>query len=90
MGDEGQATHRCPRHSRSYAPRFGLYTVNILTDPRLIRHATGAVATYHKLIRNRGVPSDFQPAERPMLANCSTASVAPQDRATCVAAATGT
>jgi beta-glucosidase len=73
----------------SYTPRFGLYTVNVLTDPRLIRHPTGAVATYRNLIRNRGVPRGFVPAERPTLANCATPSVAPQDRATCGAAAAG-
>jgi beta-glucosidase len=71
----------------SYAPRLGLYTVNIRTDKRLVRHPTAAVPTYHRLIADRGVPSAFLPTERPLLANCSTLAVAPQDQATCRAAA---
>jgi beta-glucosidase len=73
----------------SYAPRFGLYTVNIRTDPRLIRHPTAAVLTYRHLIRGHGVPRGFRPTERPTLANCATPAVAPQDQATCRAAAAG-
>jgi beta-glucosidase len=71
----------------SYAPRFGLYTVNILTDPRLSRRPTPAVPTYRHLIDRRGVPVGFPPAERPTLANCATPGVASQDKATCGAAA---
>jgi beta-glucosidase len=73
----------------SYAPRFGLYTVNVLTDPQLIRRPTDAVATYSRLIRDGGVPSAFRPTARPALTNCATASVAPEDRATCQTAAAG-
>ena len=39
----------------SYTPRFGLYRVDVLTDPRLIRHATPAVAVYRRITRHRGV-----------------------------------
>jgi beta-glucosidase len=34
----------------TYEPRFGLYTVDVLTDPTLTRHPTDAVATYAALI----------------------------------------
>ena len=71
----------------SYSPRFGLYTVNVLTDPRLVRHPTAAVATYRQLIHDRGVPTGFAPTERPTLADCATTAVAIQDQATCRAAA---
>jgi beta-glucosidase len=73
----------------SYAPRFGLYTVNVRSDRRLMRHPTAAVATYRHLINARGLPSSFHPAERPNAANCATLSVAPQDRGACQAAAAG-
>ena len=73
----------------SYAPRFGLYTVNVATDPHLVRHPTAAVATYRSLIRARGVAAGFRPTERPVLADCATATVAPPDRATCRATAAG-
>lgn len=73
----------------SYTPRFGLYTVNILTDPELVRHPTDAVDTYKTLIHDRGVASTFLPSERPAASNCVTSSVAPEDRAICQAAAAG-
>jgi beta-glucosidase len=73
----------------SYSARFGLYTVNVRTDPRLTRHPTAAVSTYHQVIHGRGVPGGFRPTERPSVANCDTPSVAPQDRAACLAAAGG-
>lgn len=41
----------------SYGPRFGLYTVNVLTDPALARIPTGAVEAYRSIIRARGVPA---------------------------------
>ena len=47
----------------SYAPRFGLYTVDVTTDPTLARRPTAAVAAYRALIRNRGVPVDYRPAK---------------------------
>ena len=38
-----------------YGPRFGLYTVDVLTDPELKRKPTPAVAAYRDIIRNGGV-----------------------------------
>ena len=43
----------------SYTPRFGLYRVDALTDPRLIRHPTPAVALYRRIARHRGVTADL-------------------------------
>lgn len=71
----------------SYGARFGLYTVNIRSDPRLVRHPTAAVVTYRRAIAARGVPTGFRPTERPTLADCATEAVAPPDRAACRAAA---
>ena len=34
----------------TYEPRFGLYTVDVLTDPALTRRATDAVSTYAQII----------------------------------------
>jgi beta-glucosidase len=53
----------------SYAPRFGLYTVNT-SDPALIRHPTDAVATYKQIVADRGVPKGYTPVLEP--AFCST------------------
>jgi beta-glucosidase len=44
-----------------YGPRFGLYTVDVLTDPELKRVPTAAVAAYREIIRDRGVGQDYQP-----------------------------
>ncbi len=74
----------------SYSARFGLYTVNVRTDPRLVRRPTAAVGTYRHLIDSRGLPGGFRPAERPTPADCATTAVAPPDRATCRSAAAGT
>ncbi|MFJ4656935.1 family 1 glycosylhydrolase [Nocardia sp. NPDC088792] len=49
----------------SYTPRFGLYTVNVLTDPTLKRIPTDAVDTYRDIIAHNGVPADYQPARPP-------------------------
>jgi beta-glucosidase len=38
-----------------YGPRFGLYSVDVLTDPTLERKPTAAVAVYREIIRNGGV-----------------------------------
>jgi len=38
-----------------YGPRFGLYTVDVLTDPELKRKPTPAVAEYRDIIRQGGV-----------------------------------
>jgi beta-glucosidase len=57
----------------SYRPRFGLYTVDALTDPSLTRHPTDAVATYRSLISAHGVPAGYQPVKPP--AFCSVVSL---------------
>ncbi|MBW8485209.1 family 1 glycosylhydrolase [Actinomadura parmotrematis] len=49
----------------SYRPRFGLYTVNVRTDPALVRRPTDAVAAYRSIIAARGVPSGYVPKRRP-------------------------
>ncbi|GGV19516.1 putative glycosyl hydrolase (beta-glucosidase) [Actinomadura cremea] len=49
----------------SYQPRFGLYTVDVLTDPSLTRRPTEAVPTYRSLIAQRGVPSGYVPVRKP-------------------------
>lgn len=45
----------------SYTPRFGLYTVDVKTDPKLARVATPAVAAYRTIIANNGVPATYVP-----------------------------
>jgi len=45
----------------SYTPRFGLYTVNVPTDPFLTRIPTAAVPAYREIIRNNGVAPDYRP-----------------------------
>jgi beta-glucosidase len=49
----------------SYRPRFGLYTVDALTDPALTRRPTDAVAAYRQLIANHGVPAGYTPVRPP-------------------------
>ncbi|MDH6679511.1 beta-glucosidase [Rhodococcus sp. LBL1] len=49
----------------TYRPRFGLYTVDALTDPTLTRRATDAVATYRTIIADGGVPADYRPVMPP-------------------------
>ncbi|WP_037559845.1 family 1 glycosylhydrolase [Spirillospora albida] len=49
----------------SYRPRFGLYTVDVRTDPALTRRPTDAVPTYRTIIANRGVPKGYVPVRRP-------------------------
>jgi beta-glucosidase len=49
----------------SYRPRFGLYTVDALTDPTLTRRPTDAVATYRSLISGHGVPTGYTPVKPP-------------------------
>ncbi|TDC80651.1 family 1 glycosylhydrolase [Actinomadura sp. 7K507] len=49
----------------SYRPRFGLYTVDVLTDPSLKRRPTDAVPTYRSIIADRGVPSGYVPVRKP-------------------------
>ncbi|HEX6357577.1 family 1 glycosylhydrolase [Actinophytocola sp.] len=57
----------------SYRPRFGLYTVDALTDPTLTRRPTDAVATYRALITGHGVPAGYAPVKPP--AFCSIVSL---------------
>ncbi|MFE3191289.1 family 1 glycosylhydrolase [Nocardia sp. NPDC059240] len=49
----------------SYTPRFGLYTVNVRTDPDLNRIPTDAVDTYRDIIAQDGVAADYLPARPP-------------------------
>ncbi|GAB2734561.1 glycoside hydrolase family 1 protein [Amycolatopsis magusensis] len=49
----------------SYRPRFGLYTVDALTDPALTRRPTEAVPAYRDLISGAGVPAGYLPKRRP-------------------------
>lgn len=50
----------------SYQPRFGLYTVDVTTDPTLTRKPTDAVDAYRCVIRNNGVPAGYQPVRSRM------------------------
>lgn len=45
----------------NYRNRFGLYTVDVLTDPTLTRRPTDAVATYREVIAAGGVAGDYRP-----------------------------
>ena len=45
----------------TYAPRFGLYTVNVLKDPTLKRIPTAAVPAYRDIIRDHGVAPGYRP-----------------------------
>jgi len=49
----------------SYRPRFGLYRVDVNTDPDLVRRPTKAVRTYRTLIARGGVDSSYSPPGRP-------------------------
>ncbi|MET7770583.1 family 1 glycosylhydrolase [Nocardia sp. NPDC005366] len=49
----------------SYTPRFGLYTVDVRTDPTLTRTPTDAVAAYTDITRDNGVPADYRPTHAP-------------------------
>ncbi|MFC9997520.1 family 1 glycosylhydrolase [Nocardia sp. NPDC127526] len=48
-----------------YDLRFGLYTVDVRTDPTLTRHPTDAVAAYRAITATGGVPADYLPTRRP-------------------------
>ncbi|MBW0273831.1 glycoside hydrolase family 1 [Nocardia sp. MH4] len=50
----------------SYTPRFGLYTVDVLTDPTLTRTPTDAVAAYRAITAGGGVPADYRPTRAPV------------------------
>lgn len=45
----------------SYTPRFGLYTVDVRTDPTLARHPTDTVDAYRGIIQSGGVPTGYHP-----------------------------
>lgn len=45
----------------TYTPRFGLYTVNVRTDPALKRIPTAAVPAYQDVIRTHGVAAGYRP-----------------------------
>ncbi|WP_067568224.1 family 1 glycosylhydrolase [Nocardia acidivorans] len=49
----------------SYAPRFGLYTVDVTTDPSLARRPTPAVPAYHDITAMGGVPANYIPTRAP-------------------------
>ncbi|WP_297612002.1 family 1 glycosylhydrolase [Nocardia sp.] len=51
----------------SYSPRFGLYTVDVTTDPGLTRHPTDAVGAYHDITAGGGVPAGYLPTRAPAL-----------------------
>ncbi|MFI5778072.1 family 1 glycosylhydrolase [Nocardia sp. NPDC051570] len=51
----------------SYTPRFGLYTVNVTTDPTLARTPTDAVQAYTDLIEAEGVPPGYLPTHNPVV-----------------------
>ncbi|UGT43610.1 family 1 glycosylhydrolase [Nocardia yamanashiensis] len=53
----------------SYTPRFGLYTVDVLTDPSLTRRPTDAVDAYRGITAANGVPAGYLPTRAP--ASCS-------------------
>ncbi|MCM6777111.1 family 1 glycosylhydrolase [Nocardia sp. CDC159] len=50
----------------SYAPRFGLYRVDVTTDRTLTRRATDAVGAYAEIIERGGVPADYLPTRPPV------------------------
>ena len=45
----------------SYTPRFGLYTVDVTTDPTLRRQPTDAVPAYRDITARNGVGSAYRP-----------------------------
>ncbi|NKQ54934.1 glycoside hydrolase family 1 protein [Amycolatopsis sp. K13G38] len=49
----------------SYRPRFGLYTVDALTDPSLTRKPTAAVPAYREVIAHGGVPEGYRLVQGP-------------------------
>lgn len=56
----------------SYSPRFGLYTVDVTTDPSLTRHPTPAVPAYHDIATTGGVPLATSPPAPPPSAPSKT------------------
>ncbi|MGX1809768.1 family 1 glycosylhydrolase [Nocardia sp. NPDC055321] len=56
----------------SYAPRFGLYTVDVKTDPTLTRRPTTAVPALRDITARGGVPADYRPTREPALCSIVT------------------
>ncbi|MFI8972892.1 family 1 glycosylhydrolase [Nocardia asteroides] len=56
----------------SYAPRFGLYTVDVAYDPGLTRRPTDAVAAYRGITAADGVAPDYRPTRDPALCSVVT------------------
>nr|WP_067719390.1 family 1 glycosylhydrolase [Nocardia yamanashiensis] len=56
----------------SYAPRFGLYTVDVQTDPTLTRRPTTAVPAFRAITAANGVPADYRPTRDPALCSIIT------------------
>jgi beta-glucosidase len=67
----------------SYRPRFGLYTVEVRTDPALRRVPTDGVAAYRALTGRHGVQPNYHLARRPVRSDC--AFVNARDRPVCLA-----
>ncbi|MEU1210631.1 family 1 glycosylhydrolase [Nocardia sp. NPDC005825] len=49
----------------SFSPRFGLYTIDGLTDPTLTRRPTDAVDAYRAITQQGGVPANYLPTRKP-------------------------
>lgn len=56
-----------------YTPRFGLYQVDVLSDPSLERKATSGVDAYREVIEQGGLPADYRPVLP--LAFCSASTI---------------
>ncbi|WP_280250036.1 family 1 glycosylhydrolase [Nocardia abscessus] len=56
-----------------YTPRFGLYTVDAVTDPALTRRPTEAVQAYREITAHNGVPAAYRPTRAPV--ECSLVTV---------------
>ncbi|MFB8004121.1 family 1 glycosylhydrolase [Nocardia sp. NPDC056000] len=52
-----------------YNPRWGIYQVDIRTDPTLTRRPTEVADAYRTLVRERGVPARYRPVRLPQ--SCS-------------------
>lgn len=50
----------------SYDNRFGLFEVDVLTDPALRRQPTAAVAAYRSITARGGVPTGYRPTRLPL------------------------
>lgn len=55
-----------------YSPRFGLYQVDVLTDPALTRTPTSGVDAYRETIAGGGVPDDYRPVLPAAVCSAST------------------